>query len=285
MRALSYGAGLRAGVRGGSARLRWASGAVRLSFRDPVEGLDRTLIRARRLVGVAERVAPPHQPDPDWEQHLHEQLGSEWPCAAAAEVAVVLRDARDDLVARGLTVGRGAYGGWDDADPVLARAVWCLTAHLGATRVVETGVARGITSRVILERLQRNGAGRLWSIDLPPLDPSLHGQIGAAVPERARQRWTYVAGTSRRRLPRLLDALGTIDLFVHDSLHTSRNLRFELERAWSALRGGGAIVADDVERNPAFFEFGRTVAGAVALVAAADDGHAEIGILLKPRWS
>lgn len=268
-----------------AARLRWAAGAARLSLQDPVEGLDRMLIRVRRFAGVAERIAPPHAPNPDWERQLHEHLGIDWPCAAVAEFAAVMTTARDDLVARGLVIGRGAYGGWDDADPALARAVWCLTAHLHATRVVETGVARGVTSRVILERLERNGAGRLWSIDLPPLDPDLHRQIGAAVPERSKGPWTYLAGTSRRRLPRLLDAVGTIDLFVHDSLHTSRNLRFELEQAWPALRSGGAIVADDVERNAAFFEFSHATPGAVALVAHADDGHAEIGILLKLQRS
>jgi predicted O-methyltransferase YrrM len=57
-----------------------------------------------------------------------------------------------------------------------------------------------------------------------------------------------------------------------------------LERAWPALRGGGAIVADDVERNATVFEFSRAIEGAVALVAPAADGHAEIGIVLKPLW-
>jgi predicted O-methyltransferase YrrM len=263
-------------------RLRWAGRAARLAWRDPAEGLDRALIRARRIAGVAERVGSPDAPDADWERHLHEQLRVDWPCEAAADLAAVLDTARDQLRSRGLVVGRGAYGGWDDADPALARAVFCLTAHLPARRVVETGVARGVTSRVILEGLERNGSGHLWSIDLPSLDPDLHSQIGAAVAEGPTERWSYLAGTSRRELPRLLERLGAIDLFVHDSLHSERNLRFELERAWPALRAGGAIVADDVERNAAFCDFSRSLPGAVSLVARADDGRAQLGILLKP---
>lgn len=66
-------------------------------------------------------------------------------------------------------MSRGAFGGWDDGDARLGRLAWCLTRHLRPEFVVETGVARGLTTRVILEAMDRNGRGRLWSIDLPPL--------------------------------------------------------------------------------------------------------------------
>jgi hypothetical protein len=89
-----------------------------------------------------------------------------------------------------------------------------------------------------------------------------------------------VNGTSRRRLPGLLAELGQIDVFVHDSSHTARNLRFELEHAWDAL-GKGAIVADDIDRNAAFESFTRSHASAPAFVAQADDGGAAFGIVLK----
>ena len=45
-----------------------------------------------------------------------------------------------------------------------------------------------------------------------------------------------------------------MDLFVHDSLHTYRNMRREFEAVWPHLRTGGVILADDVERNRAFGE-------------------------------
>ena len=47
------------------------------------------------------------------------------------------------------------------------------------------------------------------------------------------------------------------DLFLHDSLHTYRNMRRELEVAWPHLRAGGVILADDVERNHAFGDLRR----------------------------
>jgi hypothetical protein len=74
--------------------------------------------------------------------------------------------------------------------------------------------------------------------------------------------------------------MGTVELFVHDSSHTTRNLSFELERAWEAM-GKGALVADDIERNEAFGRFTQAHPGVPALVAAADDAGAQFGILLK----
>jgi predicted O-methyltransferase YrrM len=56
-------------------------------------------------------------------------------------------------------------------------------------------------------------------------------------------------------LPEVLSRLGTIDLFVHDSLHTERNVRFEADLAWSVLRPGGAMVIDDIDSNGGFQSF------------------------------
>ena len=218
--------------------------------------------------------------DPQWERHLHERLNHPWPCDATREFDTLWPEVTQSLALQGLAMGRGTYGGWDDGDRGLARVVWCLTRHLRGEAVVETGVARGITSRVILEALERNARGQLCSIDLPALDMAFHAEIGAAVPINLRERWTYLSGTSRRRLPRLLAELGEIDLFVHDSSHTDRNLRFELEHAWGAL-GKGAIVADDIERNAAFGNFTRSRADVPAFVAQADDSGALFGIALK----
>src|SRR5262249_35818720 len=181
-----------------------------------------------------------------------------------------------------LVVGRGAFGGWDDADPSFARACWCFVRHLRPLRVLETGVARGLTTRSILEALRREGVGRLWSIDLPPLlEHDLQRETGAAVPEHLRENWTLLEGSSRRHLSELLSRLGTIQLFVHDSMHTERNLRFELDQAWKSLQPGGILLADDIERNNGFHSFLQTFSPAYSLVCPADDGRALFGIIQK----
>ncbi len=260
-------------------RLVWAGRAMRLALEDPVEGLDRALVRVH-----PSRVQSPDlgEPNQAWEERLHTLIGATWPCRERAEFDVVLTGVNELLARRGLAAGRGAYGGWDDADPAFARAVWCLATHLAPQTVVETGVARGVTTRFILEALGRNQRGHLWSIDRPPLDRRLHSEIGAVVPTHLQNRWTLVHGTSRRRLPGLLDRIAPIDLFVHDSLHTERNLRFELTRVWAEMNGRSAIVADDIERNDAFPRFAeQTRDDLESLIAPADDGRSCFGILLR----
>ena len=116
-----------------------------------------------------------------------------------------------------------------------------------------------MTSRFVLDALEQNGEGHLSSVDLPSVDSRFHSQIGIAVPERHRDRWTYVQGTSRQRLPRLLADLGEVDLFIHDSVHTGSTTRFEIDRAWEVLRPGGALLVDDVYSNLAFADFVETM--------------------------
>jgi SAM-dependent methyltransferase len=191
----------------------------------------------------------------DWAPALHEMMGAPWPCPEPERFGAVWDAVVADLTAAGLRVGRASYGGWNDGDRAQAAAIWCVVAHSRPAIVVETGVAHGLTSRVILEGLKRNGSGRLWSIDLPAVDPALHHEIGIAVQADLRSRWSYTPGTSRERLPRLVRKLGRVDLFVHDSLHTARNMGFELDTVWPTLAPGGIAVVDDVDHSLGFRRF------------------------------
>ena len=189
-------------------------------------------------------------------RRFHERIGAPWPCAETTRFDRVWTDVVESLVSQDLRVGRGAFGGWDDADSALARAVWCLALHLKPKVTVETGVARGLTTRLLLEAMERNGSGSLFSVDLPPLiRRDLAVETGAAVPASLRTRWTCVSGSSHRRLPALLDRLHRVDLFLHDSSHTKRNVLFELERVWNVLVDGGVALVDDVGYNRGFALF------------------------------
>jgi predicted O-methyltransferase YrrM len=140
------------------------------------------------------------------------------------------------------------------ADSLLARCCYLMCRLLEPAVVVETGVAYGVSSAFILRALEENGRGMLHSVDLPPLRPEYEKFWGIAVDGTPKDRWSLHRGSSRRVLPRLLEETGTVDLFVHDSLHTYRNMRREFELVWPRLRTGGVILADDVERNRAFGE-------------------------------
>jgi hypothetical protein len=267
-------------------RVTYPLRAARAVLSDPFEGYER--VRDRFAERRENRAAlPPYEPTEDWDRALHQMIGAPWPCAAVPAFELLWSDVMAALTRKGLPIGRGAFGGWDDGDPALARAAWCLTVHLRPKTVVETGVARGVTTRVILEALERNGSGHLWSIDLPPLiEKALEDQTGAALVPSRCARWTYLKGSSRRRLVPLLAELSELDLFLHDSMHTARNLRFELGHAWDLLRTGGVLLADDIHRNDGFRAFSRSVAAHRSLVGRADDGQALVGLIRKeaPSW-
>jgi Methyltransferase domain len=219
----------------------------------------------------------------DFGSSFHRMLGAPWPCSELEGFSRVWADIQSGLSVKGLSLGRSTYGEYSDADPALSSVTWCAVRHLSPAKVLETGVARGVTSRVILEAMSLNGTGHLWSLDLPhPFRPELHGDTAAAVPTEGRDRWTYVRGSSRRRLPSLVSSLQEVDMFVHDSLHTGRNMRFELRTVWPAMRCGGLALVDDVD-NQSFGDFVREVGGPTSMVLRSADGPFMFGALRKDR--
>jgi hypothetical protein len=236
-------------VTGGRAirrRLVPAWNGLRLALSHPTAVFDRarTFVELRRLAKEA-RPASDHAVETRWPEALHELLATPYPCEAAREFPE-----RWAAIQAGVSTDAGWIGPEFDADANLASAVWCTVRHLRPRRVVETGVARGVTSRIVLEALARNGRGHLWSIDLPKLGAV--AQAGSAVPAHLRGHWAYFVGASARRLPPLVDQLGHVDLFIHDSLHTERNVRFELETVWPALSEAGVVLVDDIDDRVAY---------------------------------
>jgi hypothetical protein len=245
-----------------------------------------------RYAARQEGHTPPdlYKAEDDWEHRLHRLLNLTSPGEVTSEFWALWPEVISELEAKGIRVGPESFKGWNDGDAALVRAIWCLTRHLRPKNVVETGVAHGVTSRFILEALERNGSGHLWSIDHPPLEREWREQIGIAVDGRFRHRWSYIRGSSRRRLPGVISQLGEIDLFVHDSLHTERNVRFEMDRAWASLPPGGAIVVDDIDANRGFQSFTRSFSGNRSIICEAEPLHPDFrrfnkkglfGIVLK----
>jgi Methyltransferase domain len=234
--------------------LRHPARAVTSIAAEPAEAM----ITIGEIISNSRQRRPPadlYRAEERWDRRLHDLLGAHWPCPAIPEFWDLWSRITNELHAKDITVGPESFLGWNDGDAALVRAIWCLVRHLRPRNVIETGVAHGITSRFILEAMERNEVGHLWSIDRPPLSHVWHDQVGIAVGRRFPTRWSYIRGPSRLRLPPLLSKLGEIDLFVHDSLHSERNVRFEMDHAWAALRPGCAIVVDDVDLNFGFHTF------------------------------
>ncbi len=167
--------------------------------------------------------------------------------------------------------------------------VYLLIRALKPKVVVETGVATGESTSHILQALSDNGKGILYSIDMPfqwyisPKDTlwvdilPIGEQPGYLVPDELRARWTLILGRSCEKLPPLLESLGEIDLFLHDSEHTYENMTFEFNCAWTHIRTGGFLVTDDPvwEGNTAFHDFVRNMQAEFAIIE-------EIGVIHKP---
>jgi predicted O-methyltransferase YrrM len=179
----------------------------------------------------------------------------------------------------GLSAGPFSQG--MNADFDLARCCYVICRALKPSVVLETGVAYGVTTSFVLKALAVNGKGRLWSVDLPPLGRDADQYVGILVPHAVRDRWHFQRGTSQRLLPRLLPSLDPVDLFIHDSLHTSTNMRTEFETVWPYLRPAGVLLADDVDDNQAFAKFSARV-NCNFRAAVGEQSKASIfGILLK----
>jgi hypothetical protein len=220
--------------------------------------------------------------DEDWNRHLHELLGAPWPCPKDQRLDDVITDIGAALAARGWGFGRDTYAWYADGDSSLCRAVWCVAQHTRPEAVIETGVAHGVTSRIVLEALEQNRHGHLWSIDLPfPFDHRLHTETGILVTDACRSRWSYLKGASKLRLPPLLAEVGHVDIFIHDSLHTAENTVFEMEQVASAMPEGGVMLVDDIDSHLGFATFAKRHPGYQTMICPSADRNGLFGIAVN----
>jgi len=199
----------------------------------------------------------------------------EEPCLASIESEV--EKLRHSLLSN------GPFAAFHNGDSALARLCYTLTRILRPNFIVETGVCYGVTSAYTLKALQVNSEGLLHSIDLPPLGKNGDDYVGWLVPQELRGRWRLHRGTSNRLLRPLLAELGQIDIFIHDSLHTYRNMRNEFALAWPALRPGGVLISDDIEGNKAFQELCELPGVAVSVVVKEENKDSLLGVAVKKR--
>ena len=188
--------------------------------------------------------------------HLEEQAALFW--------RTVEGETRGHRYNTGRATGREGYGE--------GLRLYAILRALRPGVAVETGVCNGVSTAFLLLALDATGAGELSSVDLPEIagesyEPGTFwdGKGGAVIPpgrepgwmipERLRGRWHLTLGRSQDELPGLLERLGAIDFFMHDSEHSADCMRFEFEHAWAALRPGGVLAADDVTQNTAFADF------------------------------
>jgi len=149
-------------------------------------------------------------------------------------------------------------------------AYYVIVRLLKPAVIVETGGTPGNSSAFVLQALKENDHGELHTVDLPPQGDFvgyeghggwLHEQMPAGqhsgwiIPHSLRSRHHQHLGDAKVELPRLLEELGEIDVFIHDSDHSYEHMQWEFATAWPHVRAGGLILSDDVPTNSAWDEF------------------------------
>lgn len=261
-------------------RARKAVQLARLAVANPIELFDR--VRARVEVKGRERwPTSTRYNSVTWDTiapQLEAVVGGESPLGAHERE---FRAVYDALAERARAMRGVPFPVRFDADPVLARLAYVLTRVLQPEVVVETGVALGIGSSCVLSALERNGRGRLISIDLPPLGVQANA-VGAIIPDALRSRWTLYRGSSTRLLRRITGGLPPIGLFVHDSLFTWRNSSREYAQVVPHLADRSAIVANCVQHSTAFAELVAKCRPSMHAVVAAEQKPGEqIGVWVR----
>lgn len=243
-----------------------------VAVRNPRHGWDHVRKLFRRPA-VSSSVA--YEATEDWRTELHSQLGCVYPCPLTVDFAEVW-DQLGSEVCVDQQLGQNL-----DADPALAECLWCIVGHTNPRSVVETGVARGVSSRIVIESLRRHGEGHLWSVDLPPLRDPWWTQAATAVPQTLRASWTYVRGDSMRVLPKVLRQASPVDLFLHDSVHDDRYMAFELTQALRVLQPGGFLIVDDVNATRVFGDLASSGAISHSWVCSHEAKNGFFGIAVK----
>lgn len=150
-----------------------------------------------------------------------------------------------------------------------AQILYFIIRKLKPKIVVETGVAAGKSTGYILQAMKDNSSGKLYSIDLPfqwyiYKDQTLHldslppGKTpGYLIPEYLKKYWHLILGNTYDKLSSLLNSLGKIDIFLHDSEHSEKNMMFEFQTSWPYIKKNGFLLSDDISYTNAFKIFSK----------------------------
>jgi predicted O-methyltransferase YrrM len=159
------------------------------------------------------------------------------------QVHRLLREAHaDGVLAERLREATAGRRWWTKSSPPFGKrlAWYAIARSLKPELIIETGVHDGLGSLVLLRALELNtdeGAlGRLVSFDIN----TASGWIVGVHP-----LWELRIQPSRTGLSAVLNERPPAGLFIHDSLHTYENERFELQLAASHMAPEGVLITDN----------------------------------------
>lgn len=165
-----------------------------------------------------------------------------------------------------------------DASKTFIQVIYCIVRLRQPRVIVETGVARGVTSSHMLRAMERNDSGHLYSIEMPIYKIGSQHEVGKLVADSLRSKWTLIFGPGTHEMKKLHGKLEKIDMFVHDSSHTYLNQLAEYQIAWGWLNKGGILVSHDVT-NPALLEASKQFGCELTVIMDNNDSY--IGFIIR----
>lgn len=147
--------------------------------------------------------------------------------------------------------------------PSAAAYLYTLVRELKPDTFLETGVSHGFSSLLILEAMERNGKGTLFSTDI-------EYDVGELVPLGLRKRWKLIIDTPDKVLDVAIRTVADkrIDIFMHDSDHSYEGMAREFNLVKNNMSTNGIILSDDIEENNAFIDFAHSIGSDPEIIAS-----------------
>lgn len=144
------------------------------------------------------------------------------------------------------------YGNNFDCEEGLAAFLYSYVMTNKPAVIVETGVANGITTNILMKALEKTG-GELHSFDIDPKTQNVY---------RGKGNWSFHLLTKDydSALKNYVQEIGSVNLWIHDSNHGYSWQAFEYSLALTTLVEDGVLVSDDIDSSTAWglaseFEF------------------------------
>ncbi len=136
------------------------------------------------------------------------------------------------------------YGKNFDCEEGLAAFLYSYVLTKRPAVIVETGVANGITTNILMKALEKTG-GELHSFDIDPKTQNVYHGKG---------NWSFhlLTRDHESALRNQVQEIRNIDLWIHDSNHGYSWQAFEYSLALESLVEGGVLVSDDIDSSTAW---------------------------------
>ena len=118
--------------------------------------------------------------------------------------------------------------------------------------VIESGVSAGNSSSAIIQALEKNNNGSLYSSDLPT--HLKKKDIGILIPNELKYRWKLFDKGDKINLPKILDEVHKVDIIYYDSEKTYEGKKYFMNTIFKKLKPK-VIIIDDIDRDYWFRDF------------------------------